>query len=185
MPVYERNNIKKNVAGVNIMISLIAGILVIFGLTRTFAYERPKSLIEETGVISEFKQHDETWLEFFLPYGKGDFFNVRFEDGSLFEATAVPYSMIDSALFEELSIGEEIKIVRSGGSWRPNKIYAIEYRGIEYLSLDDVLKTLEEKARIWHIVGPIVTGVALIAGGSGLIIVNFRARKTKEQKKFL
>ena len=186
---------KKNIVIVNAVISIIAGILLIFGLMRTFAFDRPKYLIEETGTVTEFRQHDDGWLDFVLNFlasngSKGDYFRVKLEGAKYsYEATGVPYDLIDRALFKDLQVGEEIKIVRSGGSWSPNKIYAIEYQGKEYLSLDDVLATLDREAKIWHIVGPIIAAVALLGGGIGLFIVNYKNRKStreeKKQKKFL
>ena len=171
---------KQNLVIINVLVSLIAGIFVLFGFVYTFAYEPPKHLKEVTGTVLNFKQHDETWLDVIIPYGNrnNDYFRVKLDSGSQFEATGTSYGMIDRALFKDLRVGEEIKITCSGG-----KIYGIEYQGKEYLSLDGVLSALEAKAKIWHIVGPIIVAAALLAGGPILFFANYRAKKEKAKEK--
>lgn len=167
---------KQWITACNIAISMTVIICVVIGLFVSLAYRRPKNLQEAVGNIASFRQHDKEWYDY-IGGATGNYFNVTLEDGTFFEATGIAYNNINRELFEKIRPGEEIKLTYSHGFGRPNRIYAIEYNGINYLPLDDVLAKYENEYKGRHIAGIVVIVLSVVAGGAGLFIVNYKYRK--------
>ena len=163
--------------GINIIIIFAMAIFLIIGFGLAFSgSEIPENLVESTGIVAKFKQHDATWLDY-VGSSSSSYFKVWFEDGSFFEATGT-YSMIDRSLFEELQVGDEIKITHNDeGFWGPDKIYGIEYQGKTYLSVDYVISTRENDKKPMFILGISIAVFNTIAGGVILFIYNYQFRK--------
>lgn len=160
----------------NVLIIFIIVVLVAVSLIATFSYGAPKSLDEATGTIANYKQRDGEWYDAF--FNNSAYFNVTFKDGSFFEAKGVSYNNIDRSLFENLRVGEEIKITyEDGGFSSPNRIYAIEYNGKVYLSLDEVLIEYDHDAKGMRVLGLTITGFLIVTGGFGLFVFNYTTRK--------
>lgn len=152
----------------------------VIGLFIGLTYRRPKNLQEATGNIASFKKRDKEWYDY-IGGSTGNFFNVTFEDGTFFEAKGIAYNNIDRELFEKIRIGEEIKITYSSGFFRPNRIYAIEYNGINYLRSNDVLAQYENEYKDCLIIGIIIIVLSVVTGGVGLFIVNYKYKKKRFQ----
>lgn len=165
----------------NILIIFLSLFLILPCLLLTFSYDKePKNLKEATGIISEFKHYEKKWYDYISSNSKGPYFCVRLEDGSFFETTGISYSQIDMELFDNLSIGEEIKIIyEEEKPMSPDKIYAIEYNGKTYLSLDNVLDEFEDNAKTAHIVCPIAI-IVIIAVAGILIFFNYKHNKKRK-----
>ena len=139
------NKLTKNrLVAFNILICMVVVTCIVYGLISLLSYQQPENLQEVTGTVAEFKQRDEQWYDFIGGGGKNSFFDVRFEDGTLYQATGISYDNIDRELFDKLSIGDEITLTYSARWSGPNRIFAIKYNGDNYLLLDDVL-TIYEK----------------------------------------
>ena len=173
--------LKKWIIACNIAISMIVAIFTIFGICTIFAYMPPKNLQETTGIIASYKQHDTEWYDYIGGFGTGSYMNVTFEDDTFFEAKGISYDNINRELFEIISVGEEIKIIYNSSFGRPNHIYAIEYNGVNYLLVDDVLGDYKESAKTMNLVGLITIVSAVVMGGIGLFFVNYKYRKKKTQ----
>lgn len=171
---------KKWIIACNVAISMIVAICIIIGVCTILSYEPPKNLKETIGTIAKFKQRDEEWYDY-IGGPTGNYFNVTFEDGTFFEAKGISYDNIDRELFDKITVGKEIKITYNSSWSRPNRIYAIEYNGVDYLRLDDVLAGYEDTAKIMNVVGAIVIALPIVVGGIGLFIVNYKYRKKKVQ----
>lgn len=176
---------KKWIIACNIAISMIVVICIIIGVCEILAYMPPKNLKESTGTIAEFQQQDEEWYDFIIGGGHstGNYFNITFEDGTYFQSTGISYENINRELFEKITVGEEIKITYDSSWNRPNRIYAIEYNGVNYLPIDDVLAGYEDTAKSMNIVGAITISLSIVIGGIGLFIANYKYRKRKVQNK--
>lgn len=172
---------KKRIIACDFAISMIIAICTVIGICTILAYMPPKNLQEATGMIAKYKQRDEEWYDYIGGGGTGTYFSVTFEDGTFFEAKGISYDNIDRELFEKISVGEEIKITYDFSFSRPNRIYAIEYNGVNYLLLYDVLAGYEETAKTMNIVGSITIVLSVVVGGIGLFIVNYKYRKKKVQ----
>ncbi len=159
----------------NIIIFFIVFFCFISGFVFLFSYEKPDNLKETTGIIAKLEQYDEKWYDCIVGTS-GSYFNIMFEDGTYFEATGICYDNIDRKLFELVKIGEEIKITYNSSFTKPNRIYSIEYNGVTYLSLDDVLICYENEAPSAHIQGVIMISVSVV-GCVVLFLVNYRHRK--------
>lgn len=166
----------------NIAISMTVLICVVIGLFISLAYRRPNNLQEVTGNIASFRQHDKEWYDY-IGGSTGSYLYITFEDGMFFEAKGIAYNNIDRELFETIRIGEEIKITYNSSWSRPNRIYAIEYKGVNYLLLDDVLAQYENEHKSSFIAGLIIIVVSVLAGGVGLFIVNYKYRKNSLQNR--
>ncbi len=170
------NEFKKNgLICFNIIIFFIVFFCFISGFVFLFSYKKPDNLKETTGIIAKVKQYDKQWYDYFGGV-TGSYFNVTFEDGTYFEATGICYDNINRELFELVKIGEEIKITYNSSFTKPNRIYSIEYNGVNYLSLDDVLTCYENEAKSARIQGAIMICVS-VAGCVVLFLVNYRHRK--------
>ena len=169
---------------------LIANVLIIFMivvfvavcLIVTFSYGAPESLDEVTGTIAEFNQRDDKWSDSFT--NNSAYLNVTLEDGSFFVANGIAYDHIDRTLFERLRIGAEIKITYENGGFfsGPNKIYAIEYDGEIYLSLDEVLIEYEKDAKDSRVIGLAIAGGFIVISGFGLFVFNYTIQKKNTKK---
>ncbi len=170
------NEFKKNgLICFNILICIIVFFCAISGFCFLFSYKKPDNLKETTGIIAKVKQYDKQWYDYFGGV-TGSYFNVTFEDGTYFEATGICYDNIDRELFELARTGEEIKITYNSSFTRPNRIYSIEYDGVNYLSLNDVLTCYENEAKISRIEGSIMICVSVVCGVA-LFLVNYKHRK--------
>ena len=170
---------KNRLVAFNVMICMIVAICFVIGMCTIFAHEPPKDLKEVTGTIAEFNQYDDNWTDAY--FGISSYFDIRFEDGRFFKATGISYDNINRELFKKIQVGEEIKITYSSSFSTPNRIYAIEYNGVDYLLLDDVLKSYANEAKTSHITGAIIIGVSVVAGGVALFVVNWKHRKKNIQ----
>ena len=141
---------------------LLLGLFVL-GLNFTFTYNELTDIKQQTGVVSSFNQHDEDIIDQ-IAGSTGSYFNLRFEDGSYFEATGLCYDNIDRRLFEDLRIGDEITVTYFEKSGGIRKICAIEYNGETYLSLENVSNGFGQNERVALIVGPILMAVAVLIG---------------------
>lgn len=171
---------KQWIIACNIAISMTVLICVVIGLFISLAYRRPNNLQELTGNIASFRQHDAEWYDY-IGGSTGSYLYVTLKDGTFFEAKGIAYNNIDRELFERIHLGKEIKITYSSGIGRPNRIYAIEYDGINYLPLDDVLAQYENEYKGLNIVGITVIALSVVAGGVGLFMVNYKYRKKRSQ----
>ena len=169
---------KKRMICVNVFIIIAISISLTIGLWLAFSNRRPKNLEETTGIIAEFHQRDEHWYDYLLGGSSLPPFDIRFEDSSYFEATGIAYENIDRQLFEDLKVGDEITITHdSGGFWRPDRIYAIEYHGRTYSSLEEVLSGYENNTRGWSAFGLTLAALSVPIGGIALLVFNYRWRK--------
>lgn len=173
--------IRNRIVAFDIFICMGVGFCIIFGLFLLFAYNI-NNLKDITGTIAKFDQHDKEWYDY-IGGSTGSYLYITFEDGTFFEAKGIAYNNIDRELFETIRIGEEIKITYNSSWSRPNRIYAIEYNGVNYLLLDDVLAQYENEHKSSFIAGLIIIVVSVLAGGVGLFIVNYKYRKNSLQNR--
>ena len=165
--------------GFNILITSISLIFIIIGLIGTFTYEAPNlnEIKTITGVIGEFKQRDGKWYDAIFGGSINSFFSVRLIDGSYYEATGIWSDNINRDLYEVINIGEEIKISYIDNGWSaPNDIVAIEYNGLDYLELNQVVKEFEKNDKIMKVVGPSIIGVTIIVS-SIFYIINYKKNR--------
>ncbi len=159
---------KNTYQGINILIIVLTLALVACGVLLMFTYEVPTDLEVKTGVVSEFETYEDTWWDVIFGYTQPSSFRVWFEDDSFFEATGICYDNIDQSLFEQLQKGDEITITYSD-----KRIYAIEYDGVNYLSLNDVSDDFEKNAGYARIGGPIIIALSILIGAI-LIAINYK-----------
>lgn len=169
---------KRWILACNLAIVMAALIAIAIGLFVCFAYRDIKNLKETTGKISGFKQYDADFTDAIV--GRGSHFNVTLQDGTFFEAKGIAYDNIDRALFEKISVGEEITLTYSHGVTRPNRIYAIEYGGKEYLSVEVVLPLYEKKDGSSTVTGAVIIALSGASAIAGLAVVNCRYSKKKQ-----
>lgn len=167
---------KKRLIVINILICIVSIFFAVLGVVFATSYRLPKNLKEATGTISEYNQQGKEWYDY-IGSPTGNYFNVIFEDGTFFEAKGISYDNIDLKLYEEIKVGEEIKITYNSKWSKPNQIFAIEYNGVNYLLVDDVLSQYENEHRSWLIAGIIIIVASVTAGGVGLFFVNYKYRK--------
>ncbi len=153
---------------VNALIILFALCFFVVGLVGFFSYEEPTNLKEQTGNVAKIQQYDEKWYDFIFGGSSGSYFRVTLADGAFFEATGICYDNIDRGLFEDLKVGDEITITYEGKFGRPNRIYAIEYNGLDYSSLESVLLEFRKNRKIWKTVGAFMMGG--VGGGRGFVV---------------
>lgn len=159
---------KNTYQGTNILIIVLTLALVVCGILLTFTYKVPTDLKVKTGIVSEFETYEDTWWDVIFGYTQPSYFRVWFEDNSFFEATGICCENIDQSLFEQLQKGSEITI-----TYNDKRIYAIEYNGIDYLSIDNVTADFEKNAGYARIGGPIIILLSLMIGAI-LITVNYK-----------
>ena len=169
---------KNRFAAFNILIAIALLFALMIGFVFTFAYRPPTDLKQQTGVISKFNQRDEKWYDNIFGNSKGSYFSVRFEDDDYFEATGICYENIDRALFEKIQVGKEITVTYFKINGGLKKIYAIQYMGKTYLSLDSVLNEYTQNEQVAHIVGPIIIALSMLAG-TILFIINYKKHRGK------
>lgn len=171
---------KNRLIAVNILICMAVAFCIVFGLISIFSYAQPKNLQKATGNIAKFEQHDTQWYDY-IGGVTGSYLRITFEDGTYFEATGICYDNIDRKLFEIAGIGEEIEITYEQSFTRPNRIYAIEYDGDNYLFIDDVLRSYKNESKTSQMTGGILIGVSVIVGGVIIFIVNYRHGKKNSE----
>lgn len=165
----------------NILIIIVVVFCVVIGVVLFFSYQQPKNLQQATGIIAKFEQRDKEWYDY-IGSSSGNEFNVTFEDGTYFEATGIAYDNIDRKLFEIICVGEEIKITYDYSWSRPNRIYSIEYKGVNYLMLDNVLTQYRTEHKGSLIEGVIIVVVSVVLGCVGLCIVNYKNKKSLQNR---
>ena len=175
---------KNKFLGFNILITSIWILLLIIGFWMTVAYELPdrSEIKTATGIVSDFKQRDGKWYDYLFGGGKHTYFNIWLSDDSFYEATGINYDNIDRKLYETIRKGEEITISYIDNGWTsPNDIVSIEYDGISYLKLTDVIEDYEKTNKSMKIVGFCVIGVTSLSA-IGLYILNYKKNKVKKQE---
>lgn len=172
---------KKRLKAFIVLIGIAVVICVILGIVFIVSYRRPNDLREAVGTIEKVEQRDKEWYDY-IDGGTGAYLRIWLKDGRYFEATGISYDNIDRTLFDNIGIGEEIKITydpRFGGS---NRIYAIEYNGIDYMLKDEVLDDFEDNAKTMTIVGACVIAISAVAGGVALSVLCCKYRKNCTRK---
>ncbi len=168
---------KKRLIAFIVLIGIFVVVCVITGLIFILSYRQPKNLQETTGTIAEVKQHDKEWYDY-IGGGTGAYLKIRLTDGRFFEATGISYDNIDRMLFENIGIGEEIKITYNSDT-TVNRIYAIEYSGVNYMLKGDVLDDLEDTSKTMTIIGATIIAVSVTAGIVTLSIVCYKYKKKR------
>lgn len=167
----------------NIIITIVTILFLIIGFCMTFAYELPdKSEIKTvTGIIADFKQRDKKWYDYLFRGTGGSYFKLWLSDDSFYEATGINYDNIDRKLYEIITNDTEITISYIDNGWvSPNDIVSIEYKGVYYLKLTDIIEDYEKNNKIMKIVGPSIiclTSLSAIV----LYIFNYKKNKLKKQ----
>ena len=170
--------LKTKYSAFNVLITAGLAISIAFGLLLTFAYEIPTDFEQKSGTVANFDQFDEKWYHTLFGYTQGSHFEVEFTDGSYFEATGICYDCIDVTLFEQLQKGDQMKLIYHDDSISPNRIYAIEYMGKEYLALDDVEAEFLKNQSISYVAGPCLMGACAVAAVV-FYVVNYQKNKKK------
>jgi len=168
--------VQNRLLAVKILICMVVVFCVVMGVVFIVSYAQPKNLQETTGIIAKFEQRDREWYDY-IGSPTGNEFNVTFEDGAYFEATGICYDNIDKELFEKIRVGEEIKLIYDYSWGRPNRIYSIDYNGVNYLMLDNVLAQYKNEHKNLLVYGIVIISVSVAAGGVGLFIVNYKNKK--------
>ena len=164
---------KRRLIGFIILICSIVILCIIFGLVGIFSYRKPKSLRETTGTIIKVKQHDEKWYDTIFN-NPGSYLKIWLADGRCFEAAGIAYYNIDKVLFENISIGEEIKITYDPRHDNPYRIYAIEYNGVKCMLKDKVLDDFEDNSKTMIIIGAAIIAFSTTVGAVALSIVFYK-----------
>lgn len=116
-----------------------------------FTYEPPKmeSLKTTTGIIKEYEQKDKKWYSNLFGNEDVPRFSIKLVNGEFYKATGIMYDNINHELFDVIESGKEIKITyMDGGFWSQNDIMQIEYEGISYLKVDDIIEDMKKSDRI-------------------------------------
>ncbi len=161
---------KKRLIAFIAIIGIIVVSCMIIGSIFIFSYRLPKNLDETTGTIAEVEQHDKEWYDH-IGGGTGAYLKIRLDDGRFFEAIGISYDNIDRELFDNISVGDQIKITYAARLGGRNRIFSIEYNGVEYLSKDEVLEDLKDSSKTMTIVGAIIIALSVIVGGILLFLV--------------
>ena len=166
-------SVKSKFAAFNIILVIVLLFALVVPIAYMFGYQVPTDLTTQTGTVSRFYQHDAKWYDNIFSNTKGSYWEVRFEDGSYFEATGIAYEQIDRKLFEELDRGQELTVTYFEKPGGVRKICAIAYKGETYLSSEAVLAAYEQRETRAHIIAPIAIAV-LLAVGASLFIINYK-----------
>ncbi len=169
---------KKRLIAFVSFIGIFVVFCIIIGLVFILSYRQPKNLQETTGTIAEVKQHDKEWYDDIYG-GTGAYLKIWLTDERYFEATGISYDNIDRELFENISVGEEITITYTSKPGGLNRIYAIEYNGVNYMLKGDVLDDFEDTSKTMTIVGAIIIAVSVIVGNVLLSIVCYKYKKKR------
>ena len=155
--------------------SILALLLLAFGVLFVTSNTQPADFRTHTGTVAEFDWHDERWYEGLLGNSQGSRLSLTLEDGSHFEATGIFYDQLSRELVSELTAGEEITISFHANFWNPNKICGIQYQGEEYLSSADTLEAYYASNTARHRVGIVLILFALVLYGS-IIVFCYKRR---------
>lgn len=157
-----------------IVMIYLFGILAAVGVM--ISTRPPTDFKEKTGIVLEFQEHEADWTD--ALFNGSSYFNIKFTDGSFFEAKGENYKNIDRELYGRLIPGVEITVKYEENHTKPNRIYGIEYCGKTYLKYDDVRPTLEKDYKSTLIACPIIlvvwTGVAV-----ALFVFNYKKNYQK------
>ena len=164
-----------------ILIIVVSLFCALPGFLFAFGYEVPNELNTVTGTIAEFRQRDGKWYDNLFSSPTGSYLKLEFENGSFFEATGINYDCIDSVLFENLQIGEEITVTYHDRRGGPNRIYGICYQGEDYLLLESVIDEYEQNNNELHVMGSVILFLSLAIGAVSLVINYKRNYPTKEE----
>ena len=181
------NSVNKYLA-INCLIVCVAILIIIVASMIIIVHSRSINLQEKTGIVSEFKNREKTWMDDIPPYSADNppYFRLKLNDGSLFEAHGLAYNSIDDELYGNLSVGDEITIIYNDKPWGEgvDTLYDIKYKGKTYLSIDDTLVDTSQDAKTATIVCSVVICVTVI-GAVCLFVLNYKKNKHKYDNIFL
>ena len=141
-----------------------------------FTYEPPKmeSLKTTTGIIKEYEQKDKKWYSNLLGNEDVPRFSIKLVNGEFYKATGIMYDNINHELFDVIESGKEIKITYiDGGFWPQNDIMQIEYEGISYLKVDDIIEDMKKSDRISKIICSCIIVITTVLSFS-LFMLNYK-----------
>ena len=159
----------------SVMIYIFCLTAIAIGLMFIFGYQQPTNLMHQTGYILSFEQRDEKWYDSFFDTSAGSYFYIWLEDNSYYEATGICYDNINRNLFEKIHVGESITITYVEKSGGLRKIYAVEYMGETYLSLNDVLNELSENEKTANNAGLMIIVLSILTG-----VISIGLKKNRE-----
>ena len=173
-----KKQMKNKFAAIIVLVSVVVFLTVIFGVICITSYRQPKNLKETTGTIKKFKQHDSDWVDFIFA-DSGSYLRIWLDDDRYFETSGISYENTNRELFKILRVGEKIKITYDYRAGSSNRIYSLEYNGVNYMPLDKVLADFKDTSKTMTAVGISVISVTVAVGGVVLAVFGYRYKKKR------